>query len=113
MAYEVMRERLDTRMKQLGLDQRDIADKIGVNEATISRIVNGFRGTRLVTAIAIAETLDCSMDWLFDLDVPSTTPEIGIVKTKGDIAYMSVDTWKLFQQVMGEKVCENCESGTE
>lgn len=44
------------------MTQKEIADAIGVTEATISRYVNGYRVPKLEHAVAMSKVLNCSVE---------------------------------------------------
>lgn len=50
-------ERIRNRMRSLGITQVTLADKVGVGQSQVSRLLRGERGTDLETVKAIAEFL--------------------------------------------------------
>lgn len=51
-----------------GRSQRDIAREIGINEASLSRLVNGRSNGDEATRAALARVLDRHIHQLFDLE---------------------------------------------
>lgn len=49
------------------MNQRELADKVGVNEVTISRYIHGKRIPRLEVVAKIAEVLGTSTDYLLGM----------------------------------------------
>jgi len=49
-----------------GIRQNQLAQMLGINETTLSRIVNGFREPGGELRSKIAALLQCDEDWLFD-----------------------------------------------
>ncbi|MBR2040756.1 MAG: helix-turn-helix transcriptional regulator [Oscillospiraceae bacterium] len=54
-------------MKQRGITQSWLAQKIGITEATLSRYVNNSRKPQADIAADIAEVLDISLDYLMGI----------------------------------------------
>ncbi|MBQ7124212.1 MAG: helix-turn-helix transcriptional regulator, partial [Oscillospiraceae bacterium] len=54
-------------MKQRGITQAWLAQKIGATEATLSRYVNNSRKPQADIAAEIAEALDVSLDYLMGI----------------------------------------------
>lgn len=50
------------RMKELGLNQKELADRTGMNEAQVSRIIRGKQNLTLATLAKIENALDFSLD---------------------------------------------------
>lgn len=61
-------ERLKKALKDKGMKQRELAEKIGVTEATISQYACDTRPPRSEHVIAICKILGTSADWLLGLD---------------------------------------------
>ena len=57
-------------LKDSGMKQRVLAQKIGVNESTISHYVNGRCLPSIETANAIGAILNVQPAWLMGFDVP-------------------------------------------
>ena len=56
--------RLSDLLASSDTSQRKLAKRIGVSNATISRIINGDGGAMLKTVIAIADYFSVSLEWL-------------------------------------------------
>ena len=68
MEKSVFATRLVSQMKAIGLTQKELAQKVGVTEAAMSRYVNGERQPYLVTANRIAQVLGVHLQWLVGED---------------------------------------------
>ena len=60
---QVMGQRLKAALKFRSMSQRDLATKIGVSEAVISRYITGTRTPHTLNAIKICDVLGVSLDW--------------------------------------------------
>lgn len=60
-------ERAKTRMKELHITTRQLAKSIGMTESTVSRYLSGNRSPKIEELVKIAETLECSADYLLGL----------------------------------------------
>ena len=56
--------RLSDLLASHDMSQRELADELGISNATISRIVKGQDNVTLKTLIAIADYFCVSIDWL-------------------------------------------------
>lgn len=56
--------RLSDLLASHDMSQRELAAELGVNNVTISRIINGQGNVMLSTLIAIADYFCVSIDWL-------------------------------------------------
>ncbi len=65
-------ERLRELRKRDGSTQKEFGEKVGCTMASISAYENGSKVPPTPTLIKIAETCDCSIDWLFGLRDDST-----------------------------------------
>ena len=61
-----LKTKLTTRLKQLGMTQRDLANEIGVTEATISRYVKGEREPNDELLAKIAQSLEVTIGYFKD-----------------------------------------------
>ena len=66
-------ERLGTALKERGIMQRQLAEKAGVTETTISRYVNGTRTPKGNNIKKIADALNVSADYLLGVDVKDSS----------------------------------------
>ncbi len=57
---------LKLQLWRTGIRQNSLAKVLGVDEATVSRIINGFREPNSHTRAKIAELLDSDEKWLFE-----------------------------------------------
>lgn len=87
--------RLETAMKNSGLNNRELASKSGVHEAVIGRLIrNPSRKITLETAKSIAKALGVSLDWLteyqskhtFDKPVLMLEAKGGVIKCRYPVA---------------------------
>lgn len=67
---------LKLRMYTTGMRQNRLAKLVGIDEAHLSRIVNGIREPRLRMRQEIATVLGCDAEWLFE----RTTKETGKIR---------------------------------
>lgn len=61
---EIFISRLDQARKEKGLTQRELANRVGVTEVSISRYVNGARVPKGPIVVNIAKALGVSVDYL-------------------------------------------------
>lgn len=57
-------ENLKMKRKEVGLSQKEIAEKVGVHQTLIAQYENGLKIPSLATACLIADALETSVDWL-------------------------------------------------
>ena len=57
-------ERLLLVLKEKGMTQRELAEKININETALSRYVNGSRKPRMDILVNIARALNVSVEYL-------------------------------------------------
>lgn len=55
-----------TRLFSLGIKQNRLAQRLGIDEAHLSRIINGYRTPTPPIRAKAAELLQCDSDWLFE-----------------------------------------------
>lgn len=65
--YSIFSQRLKNLIYECELSQRDLADKILVNESTVSRYLDGTRLPKYEVLKAISDFFDVSIDYLFGL----------------------------------------------
>lgn len=70
MKYEVCAKRLTEAMSDLGIKQRELADKAQITEGSVSHYVNGTHAPSNKTAGKLADVLHVSPVWLMGYDVP-------------------------------------------
>ncbi len=61
-----MYSNLKLRLWQTGMRQHQLADRIGINETLLSKIINGHRKPDRKIRAAIARELDSTEEWLFE-----------------------------------------------
>lgn len=61
---EIFISRLDQARKEKGLTQRELADRVGVTEVSMSRYINGARVPSGPIVVNIAKALGISVDYL-------------------------------------------------
>jgi transcriptional regulator with XRE-family HTH domain len=57
-------QRLHIAMRKKGVDQKTLADYLGLSQASISKIINGKQYLDFDLAIKTCEFLDITLDWL-------------------------------------------------
>ena len=62
--YFVFGERLKEIIEERGMTQRELAEKAGITEATISRYLSFQRVPKATHVLKIANALKCSCDYL-------------------------------------------------
>ena len=70
MKYEICSKRLLEAMNDIGIKQRELADKAQIAESSVSHYVNGSHAPSNKTAGKLAEILHVSPVWLMGFDVP-------------------------------------------
>ena len=104
--YERIRDNVEGLLKEKRITQRELAGKISMSEALISRILHGERNLSLQAAADIADVLGCSIDYIVGHTTPADVPAIGVVKESGNVVYMRSDTWKMFRKIMEDQFSE-------
>lgn len=67
MIHKTIGDRLKYSLELRNMTQKELADKIGVTEISMSRYVNSTREPRADKVILICRTLGISSDWLLGL----------------------------------------------
>lgn len=80
-------ERVKNRMRAVGITQVELAQRVGVGQAQISRLLKGERGTDLETVKRIATALGESQQLYINLyaGLPMTQKDIYILEIEADI----------------------------
>ena len=65
---ESVRNRIEERLKAKKMSQKDLAEKLGVTEVTVSRWLNGERDPSIETLNRIAEALGTTTSYFFITD---------------------------------------------
>lgn len=55
-------------MKKRKISQRELAERTGLSDATISKYINGVQIPKITAAINLAIALDCTLDELANFD---------------------------------------------
>lgn len=63
---KIFLRRVKERMYNLDINQNELADKIGVTPAAISRYLRGARTPRVDVIVKMSRVLDCSTDYLIN-----------------------------------------------
>ena len=74
--------RIRNRRIELEWSQRDLADKMGCNHSTITRIETGKIDIQQSRIVQFAEVLNVSIAYLMGWDEEETTPNTDMVSTK-------------------------------
>ncbi|MGF7057763.1 helix-turn-helix domain-containing protein [Brassicibacter mesophilus] len=74
-------DRISSLRKELNLNQKELADKVGLTEASLSRYENNLREPKAEIIARIAKVLGCSTDYLLG----QTDIKEQIVSSKSDI----------------------------
>ena len=77
---------LKLRVYTTGMRQNRLAKLVGIDEAYLSRIINGVRVPGKQMQEQIAQVLGCDPDWLFQqttIQVPTNRTENGITRDSG------------------------------
>lgn len=68
----MLHDRIKTRRKLLGFTQKELGDKIGASEFTVSKYERGVNEPDIYTLYLLSESLDCSVDYLVEkTDIPN------------------------------------------
>ena len=76
MKNEVTAKRLIQALDRLGMRAQELADKTGLNKASISQYVNGTHAPSNISAGKMADVLGVSPVWLMGYDVPMFENEL-------------------------------------
>lgn len=67
---QLFAKRIRQRIVALHIDQRELARRAGLTEATISKYIKCHRKPTYDNVIRIAQALECSPGYLIDIDEP-------------------------------------------
>ena len=80
-----------------GMSQRELADKVGITEVTLSRYINGNRVPKAPIAMCIARALDVNIEEIFEcapvevaVEVAPPNAEEMVMKSEADALYVVV-----------------------
>ncbi|EES50051.1 helix-turn-helix domain-containing protein [Clostridium botulinum] len=79
-------QKIEERLQELNLSQKDLADRVNVTEATISRYISGVRNPRGEILSRIALTLRLTTDYLLGNTSIEKNNESNINKKYNDIS---------------------------
>lgn len=65
-------ERISAELKQKGIQQKELAARIGITEATLSRYISGTREPKPETLANIATALHTTSDYLLGIEQTGT-----------------------------------------
>lgn len=72
---ETIGERIGSACKDSGLSQKQLAEKLGWDQARLSRVISGSRKVSAGEIAEIATILDVSLDWLITGSDPYWVPK--------------------------------------
>ena len=78
--------RISDLLEQQGISQRELAEKVGVTEVSMSRYISGARIPKGPIVSNIAKVLHTTADYLLGHEVESEDPEISYYRTQRAIA---------------------------
>lgn len=84
MKNEETAKRLKLAMDNKNLTAKQLSDKSGVSEPSISQYVHGTFAPRNKTAAKLAKVLQVNPMWLMGFDVPMTDPAYDFLQQMGD-----------------------------
>jgi len=70
MKYPEIAKRISSILSLRNMKQQDLADKTGINKASISQYINGSHCPSNATALLMSEALNVNYLWLMGFDVP-------------------------------------------
>ncbi|MCL8207257.1 MAG: helix-turn-helix domain-containing protein [Actinomycetia bacterium] len=84
MDQEIFRLRLSRARRNAGLTKRALAGRVGLSERAVGQFEQGETLPALPTAVALADALDVSLDWLTGRsDVPMVVRRRRLVFRRG------------------------------
>ena len=78
--------RISDLLDQQGLSQRELADKVGITQVSMSRYISGARTPKAPDLANIARVLHTTTDYLLGHDTDDGDPEIEYYRTQRAIA---------------------------
>ncbi len=104
-------ERILNLRKELNLSQKELAEKTGITEASLSRYENNLREPKAEIIARISETLGCSTDYLLGRtnDKQDYTNNKHELDNSGFKNYKEVEV-KIKKRLLNEKVIKEDES---
>lgn len=91
--------RLKRAIRQRGMTRKELSEKVGVSEVSMSRYCAGTRTPNAENLLAIAFVLNVSADYLLGLDEDFNGNEKGVVNVKSAVKYCedAASAWADFQ----------------
>nr|DAR33951.1 MAG TPA: helix-turn-helix domain protein [Caudoviricetes sp.] len=86
MTNEVFGSRISDLIKKNGLTQRELADKVGVTEVSMSRYIKGERTPKGPIVVNIANALHTTVEDLMGLEAKKVDPELEYYRCQRAIA---------------------------
>ena len=90
-------DKLKKILEEKGMSQRELADKVGITEVSLSRYISGGRTPKAPVAMCIARALGVDVEELFECDSIELTAEVAppnaeevIMKSEADALYVVV-----------------------
>lgn len=68
---------------EIGMSQKDLADKLGVSDTVIVNYENGKKTPNLKRLVQMAEILNCTLDEIIDLDKAIESYHDDLIKIGG------------------------------
>lgn len=91
------------------LTQAKVAERVGTNDAHISKIENGYQLPRLATAVGIAKAINVSLNWLCGIDEYGNCEKEEDIWNKVSVAQAFLVILNKFNplvEISGEEGCE-------
>jgi transcriptional regulator with XRE-family HTH domain len=83
-----MKCNIDKYLKEAGMTQRELAERIGTTEVSVSRYISGSRVPKAPVCIQIAEVLNCKVEDLYSTeDLPKNMAEKEALKTLKELTF--------------------------
>lgn len=106
---DLLNERIKSRRLELGLTLAELAEKIGVRDATIQRYESGeIKNIKRSTVVKLAEALKTTPAYLMGWDTPSSDT-VDVTKLKNYVPYNPVKVPFLGEIACGEPIYANQE----
>ncbi len=103
---DIFIKRLQMLLDENNMSQKELANKVGVTEVTISRYITGERKPRIDIASKIAEVLGTHTDYLMgksDIKTPyKKTPDNQIIKDNDDEIELTPDEIELLKKIKSD-----------
>ena len=97
-------QRIKSRRKDLKLTQNDIKELTGISSGNMSEIENGNRLPAANTLVQLANTLQCSIDWLLTGKSPKS--EKAVISDLGEMETVLIASFRLLNKDDKEETLE-------